>query len=354
MSDQASNQELELDLEALLTELGIATVQVWRVTGTESRYLGRMDAAAFTLDSVQERWGGGRYRFRLLGGGKVVKQLTENIEGPPREPAPTGKALEVAPEVAPGSAPIPAHQVALERIQVGLERLAELLMARPAGAAVDPLDALTRAAHLLRELAPATAAPAPGQTDISQLMEMFDRGMRMGRQVVRAAEGGGGGGFGELISRVGVPLVEMAQQERLEAAKAAAGPQQPPAVEQQPAPAPQLPAAAPAAAVEPGDQVWGPAMRPYIPRLLAAAAKGGDADAYASVVLDQLPAPAIEALQDKALEGDGPFLEWAFGLFPRDAVDRYGAWLTDFVLAVHRDLTGADQDETEEEEAGDT
>lgn len=182
--------EVDPDVDQVLAELGghAATVQLHRQSDRSPtcwNYHGRMDAAAFSLETVKEEFGGGIYRARILDGtGHYVKHVSFSID-PRFRPSASLGAIPL-----PGAA-APASPELVELRELVKQQTELLRVALTPRGATDPLDLALRIGQTVKaEMAPAAATP------VSELLAMFKQRLELARPRARPRRGLPGAGEG--------------------------------------------------------------------------------------------------------------------------------------------------------------
>lgn len=328
-------------LSSLLEELGGAGYRV-RMDRKDSRgeleYLGTVDLTPDLLDDVRARWGGGRYRGRVVNArGGYERSLTFGIAGAPRDPEP-------APAPVAGAA-APDRLAHLEAIVTRLgEQLGGTLARLERSERPDDLQQFARFATLMRELAPAatnTPAPAAPADPLDSLTRLLTFQSALEERM--GPRGGGGPAFDvAALVRDGVkPLVGVLEKKidlEREAMLRRGG--RPVAVVEREAAAP---APAPLAQTPLALLVH---QLPGFGRVFLANCARADksAELYAETVLDQLPGDVVDALPE-LLAGDD-IGERLAELVPE--WNGHGAWFGELAAALLASLNppGSDLEAT--------
>lgn len=141
-------------------------------------YLERFQASDFSLDSLKERWGHGKYKINVYQDGRILTRKVITIARNPNAPIPT---------TAPVSSPSTDLTPILNAIQQSNEKMIAAMMALAQGQQKAPSRT-----EMLNEMAIMREMFAPSQPQAQQQfnpVELMKLGMEM-------ANGGGGGGDG--------------------------------------------------------------------------------------------------------------------------------------------------------------
>lgn len=186
-------------------------------------------AADFSTETVREHWGPGRYRVR-------VKDEHGHFNGKPREFVVAGAPGQLAGGgaargLAQAPAPSFANELLEQLLKAQLARLAEPapamnwtgiataagtflsgltpLLVAAWGNRKDPIETATKIAELVN----ANKAPATPPVQANVVLEILERGMRLG--AARRGNGDGDGkGFGATLLEVVPQLIELVKQDR--------------------------------------------------------------------------------------------------------------------------------------------
>lgn len=291
------------EIADLLASLGEGTGYRVRLERRDARgesgdYLGTIDLTPELLDDVRERWGGGKYRGRVVDArGTYRRALTFGIAGAPRDDA---------------AAATPGGDDRLDRLERIVKELATAMTTQhaPPAAPVDTLAQFAAMAKILGDLRPAPVAAATPAGSFAEQIQAFVAV----QQMIEKASGGrdsGGMDVAALVDRGLTPLVGVVSKKLDNDARALA--LQEKRTLGAPAPAALAPALTPAPAASapaPEDSSTMP-QRPELAQILSQvpdlarawlaglADKDSDPTLYADVVLDALPAnvyPLLPAL----------------------------------------------------------
>jgi hypothetical protein len=338
-------------------------IRVWRIetTGQET-YLGSFAPDSFSLETLQQEAGAGRYRLRAAIGSRFASgSRTVSIAAPLRQRQP-------APSPAPEAAdPIAALAARLERIEAAIRPASPAPSLQPA----DP-DRLT-----LRDLLP-ILRPTDGITVkdlLPLLMEKKQAATPVGELVGAlrelrdlAPEGSAGAAEADPLAAL-VPLLapllqqaaaapapartQQQQQRPALTGKAAPAPARPPAawigneIHSRPLPAPPAPAPAPPAPAPAADLPAGVAaivrtIAEAGPMLIRGAQAGGDPGTYAEIIDDALISAEADEAAAELIRDSTPETLAALAAQQTPALAQHA----DFCAAVARELiaryTGGD------------
>lgn len=266
-----------------------------------------------TYDNVRELFGGGRYQIRFRQrGGKMLRAIQIRVIGPklPRE----GEA--------PAAPAAPVHDARLERLERLVEKLAERVTETKTGNAPD-IVALATAISTMQ--APILAALAetrsPKGMDATGMLDLITRVVELTR------DSGGGSGYGDVVSGLGRPLLELLNRF---SGPGAASPL--PAAEQLPPITAAGPVPASSSAPPPG---WFAVLQPALGHLLQLAALHADVEWWASEIIEkaedsQLVWIRAELERREAFEAE--FYQWV----PQAAQHR--EWFGRFWTAIAEEL----------------
>lgn len=335
------NDDAALDAAAAaldeLRELGGDEVIQWTVfkvssgPGGKGGYCGRFSSGDLSLDMIRDTWGGGKYRIR------GTDQARKWVTGASR----TVELMDMPKAAGATPAPITPPQ--------DFQGLAAILAAvKPSG------DANAQMMTLLTAIVNRPPPPAPPQMGIGEILalikemrpeskgkdstELLMEGIRLGRDL---AGGGGETGLMDIAAR-GLDMIAPIVKAQALAPKAA------PRIAA-PAPALVLPAGAPETVAPGGPRSAAPAVPTAQPKevdpmfeklkwlrhqvriLIHQAARGGDPELYAAVLLDNLPDFITEEEMLERMSAPDAITQLAM-LEP--AVNTHAAWFEEFRQAV--------------------
>jgi len=290
-----------------------AMVQVYRKrSGKRDEYLDALELASLGDDAlrvIKDHFGGGEYALQLTSDGKYVKGSRRHIAiaGAP-------KRLHVEGDEQPDaddSAELAKMEARiLERLEKAREQMStgELLRevlrelrdlregARNPPAAAAQANPADMALSFVQAVQTATAPYVKALLERQQErpMDTILEAVKLVRELGAAKDDG----FGGVIREVAQPLsrlvdVHVRQQEA--------------ALNRPPAPAP---APAPRAAPDDGRPGWWPQFGSVVPQLLGWARKGGDPEAYADFLLQEVPDTALGPIHNHLSRGDEFLREW--------------------------------------------
>lgn len=287
-----SEDELEAALANLPSEE--KSLSLWRMhtEGGRPKFLRQLAPAEFTLNAVQEEFGGGRFKLEIKDGAQKWAQVFE-IEGPSRF-AGTVPDRAAPPAVDSSSSPLVQtlllelrelkNQIAASQQNVFTQSLIEKLLTREPESEEKFLARLATYRQLFAQ--PQTSV------DHQTIFGVLKEGIALG------AEGGGGAApnpWLALAERV-LPMITQALTAH------APGP---PAAEflpgdVQPLPVPIIPNGAPTMPTNPasGFQAIAPRLQPFVPTFVAAAAADTDPQIMVELVRSNLPADAVPQVLD--------------------------------------------------------
>lgn len=258
-----------------LAELDGASGAVVRVSkvreGRRPEYVGVLSAADFSLQVIQDRYGGGEYTLTVLDGARRYrKQATVAIAQPlkplnaPAEPSQLDKLAATI-------------QASMKQTQDVLT----LLLTRGQVASAPAADPQQMRTQLLQDLALMKGLLSGEQQGLApdKMVDLIKTGMDI------ADKAGGGGAdllsvVGKAVETLGEPLAELIRQR----AMIPAG---------QPAPASLPVAGAPRPAVQSKPKVLVMNMQQAVGFLVDCAAGGSDPGLYADLILDKVPAAIL-------------------------------------------------------------
>lgn len=312
-------------------------VKLWRYNelARESEYIGPMALVDFSIDTVQARFGGGKYRAKVSDEeGKWKGSPTAfRIAGPPKSEggaatvaAPAGNGLPFGvgslTELKALLAPPPATDVSTIAVQMA--------------AAMGSIMTATMAA--MQKIQPAAAPPNGG---MKEMLETFETFMALSDRMGGGKDGGDpmmAGAFNMLATAV----TDAAEAQRGKGARV------PP--RRIAAPQSNQPVVAEAAQEE-ASTVFNPAvLKPYIGHLVKLAEKQRDPFTYADVLLDQLedgaPAALAYLMQQDTPEKRATLEETIGILYPETAP--YKEWFGELFEGIWQALDDANDPVQEE------
>lgn len=263
-----------------LAELDGASGAVVRVSkvreGRRPEYVGVLSAADFSLQVIQDRYGGGEYTLTVLDGARRYrKQATVAIAQPlkplnaPAEPSQLDKLASTI-------------QASMKQTQDVLT----LLLTRGQVASAPAADPQQMRTQLLQDLALMKGLLSGGQQGLApdKMVDLIKTGMDI------ADKAGGGGAdllsvVGKAVETLGEPLAELIRQR----AMIPAG--QPAAASLPVAGAPR-----PAVQLKPKPQGGVMNMQQAVAYLVGKAAAGSDPGLYADLIVDNVPAAILEPI----------------------------------------------------------
>ena len=294
------------DLEAWIAYLGdrvskVVVMRKRRGAPGQAPYLVTLyEPSSVTLQGIQQKYGGGYFRFTLYGeggpgAGGILKQPHVEIEGEPITPAAAPPAA-----LAPAAAAPDPMAMALQMATI---------MSQSVTGMIAPLVEIMKAQQ-----------PPPG-LDAKDLMKIFRQGVDLGR------DGPEAGPYDDVVKHLGGPLLNMLAQGQ--ASPAAAAPALSP-------PADTATAAVPGARPElPG---WAQILAPHVPGLAHLANLRADPVHWAGETADKLPPNQLDALAEHVQHPE--FLDELTRCFPELVTHR--AWLLAFREALLHELLEED------------
>ena len=327
-ADQIGNQE---EIDAILRELcgpdSHHTVQIFRWSDSRNRYayVRRQAAPEFTLDWIQQTYGGGKYNFRVMdGAGRHFKSVVYCIEDLPKDPAAGGNG------VGKGDAD-PVREL-LAAVVKQNEQILQLLAAGASSQQTkDPIETALRIVEVMRPMhnPPATSA-------VKDMLDVFREGIELG------ALSSGGDSVLPIVERLGKPLIDLlTRQQEIDASIKAL-----PAKVKLDAGAPArisdggVSPAQPSASVSPGAPSLLDQVRVSIGQLIPLAQAGREPSVYSVVFLDQLPEELYQELLGLSQRED--FTTFILSQFPE--TKPHEAWFFEFLSALKEQLGGQDED----------
>lgn len=313
--------EMEPDDEAIqqaLSELGEGAKTVSlsvrdEKDKTKMMYLGQIPLSEFSLERIKEDFGGGYYRAKIKDArGAYIKHLTFCIDSRFKQPTPPQEksSAQSHSENQPASALGELKEIILKQNET-IIRLLEA-KATDKASAMDPLTLALKMAEIMKPAAPAPAGG--GGSGWSDAFSIFQQGMKIGMEME------GGGGYGEVINSIGKPLLGILEAQARNGAEVLrkAKTDIPGKIR----PKPTL------------DQYFAT----YIPQLIRLAQAEKKPQAYADLMLDQVP---DEWVDDLAIRIHDPnFVTWVCSSF--DGAEPVRAWIEAFVARIKDGLTDAD------------
>lgn len=228
-----TEERREVELEDLLSEVGgDGRIRVWQIVDGKSAYAGEMSIVDFNLDLLMETYGGGD-KSLVVYQGKIKRETFRVSLDPsipprnPRVPKVTGgqssgspgfgeissvlaamAQSQMAQSSAQSSAMAQSSQMMGQMMTAVVGAMATMMTARPEK---DPLDIAVKIAELSRGNA------APGG-DMAQMIDMMERGMRIGEKLGGKDDGDGVMGVvGEGMKTLGVLVDGIVTTKKLEA-----------------------------------------------------------------------------------------------------------------------------------------
>lgn len=300
--------------------------------GGEREWLEKWPADGFELDAVRQKFGGGKYQFRLLdAGGRYVKAKTVRLAGRPKPwPRP-----EPEPEPGPYDSPAgggAAMIAELRRLSDRFEQMyRDLRQPDPRYQEQNPADLF---ASMMTAVNSATEPLRDAFRELSQrdrheesaVVSALLKGLEIG------ASRSQGNGYDSVIDRLGVPLLEYLQGQ----GNTAPGP--PSSLANPPADATTMIDSSKLAEKRPR---WVNFLAPYVPALLTMAERGLTPELRAAVLLDEIPGGLYPQIHDE-LSRDG-FRDEFFAAV--QGADAHREWLMAFFDAAVRELSPEDPDD---------
>jgi len=195
----------DADIEGAIQALGKgAECKIYRRTPTGRQYLGRPPAAGISEESIRSDYGGGKFEIRFFDSmGKYRRQVTIDIEGPPKIVGQRESSVVVAPPPSPD--PSVTAEIRLLKAEMVMQQTSHQsdrkllldmlgkLLPGPAPKLLQPAPALPVAdlpalLQMLRDFLP-TREPKPS-ANLDEVMKIFQLGLQQ-------AEAGGGGDGGQ-------------------------------------------------------------------------------------------------------------------------------------------------------------
>lgn len=321
------------EIDAILRELcgpdSHHAVQIFRWSDSRNRYayVRRQAAPDFTLDWIQQTFGGGKYNFRVTdGAGRHVKSVVYCIEDLPKEPAAGGNGA--------GKGDADPIRELLAAVVKQNEQILQLLAA---GASAqpnkDPIDTALRIVEVMRPMhsPPATSA-------VKEMLDVFREGIELG------ALSSGGDSVLPIVERLGKPLIDLlTRQQEIDAnAKAlpakvkldGGAPARKAEAEQE-----ARPVRLPTHAVLAGAPSLTDQIKVSIGQLIPLAQAGREPSVYSVVFLDQLPEELYQELLGLSQRED--FVSFTLSRFPE--TKPHEAWFFEFLSALKEQLGGQDE-----------
>lgn len=271
-------------LDGVLAQLppGEAVVNVMRRDnghGGKLKYVRRIAVTPdFSLDTIRDRWGGGKFVLQFFGPDERgrqahVRSVTVDIEGEPHdEPARPDPARGPGPGVAELQA-LQSGASGLVTLQLELATLKGMLagLTQGKGTAPDPLEMMERLTTVIRNLQPATPAAPAGNP--SEILAFAREAVGFAKEMAPGADESSA--WEKLADKVGVPALQLIREGMAQRGHAGA-----------------LPPAAPAAPTVTGGAPVNAAdwmqLAPYARQLVIRAQQGRDPELAAEGLLEEL------------------------------------------------------------------
>lgn len=288
--DVQEGAELDAVLDGIREQFGeTAVIQLSRQDvkqPTNWPYVGEVSPADFSLESIKQEYGPGKYRGRTMQNRRYVKggHFTFSIAGEVERGAVAGR-------IAGPSADVSALRETVDKLAATVGTLAAAVASGAAGprGGMDPLDMMDKVAGIMQKLTPA-ASPQAG---IGQLLDVFKEGVKIATTVQGAAavEGDSMAPMLRTLQPLVGVIAKNAELEIERKRHASA-----PAALPSPAPAP---APAPVTVTSPDiGPAWARDVRPHVSQLLLLASAGADPANWAPAVLDMIPDAAFPAVAE--------------------------------------------------------
>lgn len=318
------------EFDAVLRELcgpeSTYSVQIHRWNDSRNRYayVRRMPASEFTVDWIQQSYGGGKYNFRITDqGNRHVKSVVYCIEDTPHKPAGGN-----------GSDPSEASTVRelLASLAKQQDQIIALLTRSSSSPAKDPIDTALKILEVLR---PTVHPNAPAST-FKEMMDVFREGIEMGAMQQ-------GDSILPIVDKLGKPLLDLLQRQQEIDGSVKALPKHVRIDEGAPSRGADGGAPNVRTDVEPSpsgapsllDQI-----RVSIGQLIPLAKAGREPSVYSLVFLDQLSDALYKEIWEFSARED--FVTFALQTFPETKA--HEAWFTEFLSALKEQLHVEEED----------
>lgn len=318
-------QEMPDDVIAVLEELGdqVGSIVLMRYTAAGAlEYIATIAVESFSLQFVQEWFGGGRYLARLKAPhGSYVRAKTFHVAGRSKDPDHYRATVEST---------ISTDGESTDRIG-RLEALVEQLVSGRAANGGNPLELATGMAQAMMGAATQMAKlmQSPTATNPTEHIGMVRELMGLAREM--ASDSGPDEGYSGVIKEVGIPLLrqiqQMGAQERIQSGQSG-----------------QQPAALPETSLVPEDRwpTWVRRVSEWVPQLAWMAERNKRPDMYAEMLLDNIDHDTTELLVGQLARGSG-LLEDLMRYFP--SLRPHSDYLTKFFGEVGLLLAQTDDDD---------
>lgn len=288
-------------LAGLLAEYGGAAgyrVRVERMDDKDTpAYLGTVDLTTELEEEVRSRWGGGRYRGRVVDDQSRYKaRIRFTIAGAPRNDGDDARAVALPTAAAPASRLETVLEQFMATMAATVQGIAEAVRPR---AQVNPVDDVVAVARALKELTPA-AAPAQSQSAV-EVFDLVHKVLALRDDIAGQVDREPPSDFGAIVEGGVKPLLQVMnrsldlQEKRMQQRRIPA-----PGV----VPVATVPAASPVATTDDGAL----AVIQRVPRsawgfLLGCAQRDADPALYADMALDLINDDDVAAIRP-LLDGD--------------------------------------------------
>lgn len=318
--DRETPPEVEsaADLAELVAKVGAdaKAVALWRMDNGAEKYLGRVTVDEFSLDGVAEKYGGGKFRARIVGGeNKFVKGggITFDIEGPAKS-APANPATSTAAN--PAGLPPWLTQLLVATVPAIGAAIVNKMLAKPE---VDPL---------LLALLNKKSGDSISPTELVTLVENARRDAREETRTMLELAGdrggdGGGAGWPDVV-RDSLPKLLEAFNNQSDGRRAHATARvdggEMKRRQAGAAPAPSVPR-------------WVARIRPHLAHVLAWADSGKTPEVKAASVVDDLQKDDAASLSAHSQTAN--FIDEVFAYLPElGATADRREWFTQFLLEI--------------------
>jgi hypothetical protein len=316
--DASPEVESAADLAELITKVGAdaKAVALWRMDAGAEKYLGRVGVDEFSLDHVAEKYGGGKFRARIVGAANTFVKgggITFDIEGVAKVPSSSPATSTAA---APAGLPPWLTQLLVATVPAIGAAIVTRMLARPEP---DPI-----LLAMLNKKGGDTVSPG-------ELVTMLDNARREAREDTRAMMelagdrgGDGGAGWPDVVRDSLPKLLEAFNNQtdngRRATARIAEGGEVKQRRQAGTAPAPAVPQ-------------WVARIRPHLATVISWADSGKTPEVKAASVVDDLP--KAEAASIAAHSQTPAFIDEVFAYLPElESTPARREWFTQFLLEI--------------------